>query len=64
MPSYEILKEELVERDCARAVRLLVDTRAGSEADYTLIAREIKVEYQNLDAVTMAFLNYYGTLRT
>lgn len=64
VPSYEILEEEPVERDCARAVRLLVDTRARSEADYTLIAREIKAEYQNLDAVTIAFLNYYGARRT
>ncbi len=63
VPSYKILQEEPVERDCARVVRSLVDTRARSEADYTLIAREIKVEYQDLDAVTMAFLYYYGVLR-
>jgi hypothetical protein len=62
VPSYEILQEELVERDCARAVRLLVDTRAGSEADYTLIAREIKAEYQNLDAVTVEFTDTMDTL--
>lgn len=62
VPSYEILQEEPVERDCARAVRLLVDTRAGSEADYTLIAREIKAEYHELDAVTVEFTDTTDTL--
>jgi hypothetical protein len=55
VPSYEVVDEAQIERDCIRAARLLVDTQARSQADYTLIARDIKSEYQDLDAVTIEF---------
>ena len=56
VPPYETLVEEPADsRGCARAVRLLVDTRADSEAGYSLIARDIKARYADLDAVTVEF---------
>lgn len=61
-PSYKVLDEAQIERDCIRAARLLVDTQARSEADYTLIARDIKSEYQDLDAVTVEFTDTTSTL--
>lgn len=57
---YEVLEEEPVERDCVRAVRLLVDTRADDEAGYTLIARDLKARYEDLDAVTVEFTDTSG----
>lgn len=57
---YEVLEEEPVERDCVKAVRLLVDTRADDEADYTLIARDLKAKYEDLDAVTVEFTDTSG----
>jgi hypothetical protein len=62
VPSYEVVDEAQIERDCIRAARLLVDTQARSEADYTLIARDIKSEYQDLDAVTVEFTDTTSTL--
>jgi hypothetical protein len=59
-PPYEVLEEERVERDCVRAVRLLVDTRADDEAGYTLIARDLKAKYEDLDAVTVEFTDTSG----
>jgi hypothetical protein len=59
-PPYEVLEEERVERDCVRAVRLLVDTRADDEAGYTLIARDFKAKYEDLDAVTVEFTDTSG----
>ncbi len=55
VPPYEILEEKPVESDCVRALRFLIDTPAASEADYTLIARELKHEYQDLDAASAEF---------
>ncbi len=60
VPPYEVLEEEPVERDCVRAVRLLVDTRADDEAGYTLIARDLKAKYEDLDAVTVEFTDTSG----
>ncbi len=60
VPPYEILEEKLVESDCVRAVRFLIDTPATSEADYTLIAREIKHEYQDFDAASAEFTDTAG----
>jgi hypothetical protein len=60
VPPYEVLEEERVERDCVRAVRLLVDTRADDEAGYTLIARDLKAKYEDLDAVTVEFTDTSG----
>ena len=60
VPPYEVLEEERVERDCVRAVRLLVDTRADDEAGYTLIARDLKAKYEDLDAITVEFTDTSG----
>jgi hypothetical protein len=60
MPPYRVLEEERVERDCVRAVRVLVDTRADDEAGYTLIARDLKARYEKLDAVTVEFTDTSG----
>jgi hypothetical protein len=54
-PEYEIFEEQPVERYGAKAAQLLVDTRARSEEDYDLIARDIKSEYAALDAVSVEF---------
>lgn len=55
VPEYGILEETRVERDGARAVRLLVDTRSRSEEDFTLIARDLKARYARLDAISVEF---------
>lgn len=55
VPEYEILEERPDERDGARAVRLLIDTRSRSQEDFTLIARDLKAHYSDLDAVSAEF---------
>ncbi len=62
VPEYEILEENPVERDGAEAVRLLVDTQARSEEDYTLITRDIKSRYAELDAASIEFTDTTGIL--
>jgi hypothetical protein len=62
VPAYEILEEKLVERDDAKAARLLVGTRARSEEDYTLITRDLKYRYAGLDALSVEFTDTRGTL--
>lgn len=59
-PPYEVLEKEPVRRDCVRALRLLVDTRAEGEAGYALIARDLKARYKDLDAVTVRFTDTTG----
>ena len=60
VPPYEVLEEEPVRRDCVRALRLLVDTRAEDAAGYALIARDLKARYRELDAVTVEFTDTSG----
>lgn len=55
VPEYEILEKSADERDGARAVRLLIDTRSRSESEFTLIARDLKARYADHDAVTVQF---------
>ena len=59
VPDYEILNltvdQERAGRQGARVAELLVDTRTKSEADYVLIARDIKARYSRYDAVTVEF---------
>lgn len=62
VPPYEVIEERPVDDDCIEAVRLLVDTRAGDKAGYTLIARDIKAKYAGLDAVTVQFTDTSGSL--
>jgi hypothetical protein len=61
-PEYEIVDEQPVDRYGAKAARLLVDTRARSEEDYALIARDIKSDYAALDAVSVEFTDTTDTL--
>jgi hypothetical protein len=55
VPDYEILEEKADGRDGARAVRLLIDTRAREEEEFVLIARDLKVRYSAYDAVSAQF---------
>jgi hypothetical protein len=66
VPDYRILETYKSERDGAHGATLTVDTRATTEADLTLIARDLKVRYADLDSVSVEFidskdfLNYRG----
>lgn len=60
VPPYTVLQKELVEQGCVEAVRLLVDTRATDKAGYVSIARDIKAEYEQLDAVSVEFTDTSG----
>jgi len=55
IPAYAILDREPADRDGAHAVRLLVDTRARTEADYEVIARDLKARYAGYDAISAEF---------
>jgi hypothetical protein len=61
VPAYEILEERPAERDGAKATRLLIDTRARSEEDHTLIVRDLKSKYSELDAVGIEFTDTTGS---
>jgi hypothetical protein len=66
VPDYQILETRRSERDGARGATLTVDTRVTTEVDLTLVARDIKARYANLDSVSVEFidsedfLNYRG----
>ena len=55
VPEYEVLEREPADRNGAHAVRLLVDTRARTEADYEVIARDLKARYAGYDAISVEF---------
>ena len=55
VPEYEILEERPAETEEARAVRVLVDTRARDKADYALISRDLKARYADYDAISAEF---------
>lgn len=57
MPDYEILQTDRSERDGARGAVLVVDTRATTERDLTLVARDIKARYAGLDSVSVEFID-------
>ena len=57
VPDYEILQTDREERDGARGAVLTVDTRATTERDLTLIARDIKARYADLDSVSVEFID-------
>ncbi|HET6661594.1 MAG TPA: hypothetical protein VFH16_16915 [Rubrobacter sp.] len=55
VPDYKVLDKSLDTRDGARAVRLLIDTRAREEEYFVLIARDLKSRYADYDAVSVQF---------
>lgn len=55
VPEYEVLQREVDRREGACGMRLLVDTKARSEADLTLITRDLKARYRDYDAVSAEF---------
>jgi hypothetical protein len=55
VPDYEVLEKSLDSRDGARAMRLLIDTRAREEEYFVLIARDLKSRYSDYDAVSVQF---------
>lgn len=56
-PEYEILERTDDEREGARGALLLVDTRSRNQEDLTLITRDVKARYGDLDAVTLRFID-------
>jgi len=67
VPGYEILERRRDDRDGARILRLLVDTRSRADADYELITRDVKARYAGYDLVSIEFtdserlLDYNGS---
>ena len=57
VPNYEILQTNRSERNGARGMTLVVDTRATTERDLTLVARDIKARYADLDSVSVEFID-------
>lgn len=62
VPRYEILEDKAVRAEDVRATRLLVDTEAGREDDYRLIAQDIKVRYAEYDAISVEFTDTQAAL--
>ncbi len=66
VPKYQILEEIPTGSDKARSAWLLVDTRSRSQADFTLITRDLKARYAGYDVVSVEFtdssvvLDYQG----
>ena len=57
VPDYEILQTDRNERDGVRGVTLIVDTRVTAERALTLVARDIKALYADLDSVSVEFID-------
>lgn len=57
VPEYEILQAQKSERNGARGATLVVDTRVTNERDLTLVARDIKARYADLDSVSVEFID-------
>jgi hypothetical protein len=55
VPNYRVLEKSPDTRDGARAMRLLIDTRAREEEYFVLIARDLKSRYSDYDAVSVQF---------
>ena len=62
VPEYEILERQPADRDGAHAVRLLVDSRSRTEADFEIIARDLKARYAGYDAVSVEFTDTHDVL--
>lgn len=52
VPGYSVIERREIRRDGVKAARLLVDTKAGDESGYELIARDIKHRFSDYDAVS------------
>jgi hypothetical protein len=63
VPGYEVLEERPDRRVGARGAWLLVDTRSRGEEAYTLIARDLKARYADLDAISVEFVDLSVALR-
>jgi hypothetical protein len=57
VPDYQILEMYRSKRNGAHGATLTVDTRAAKEVDLTLIARDIKARYADLDSVSVEFID-------
>jgi hypothetical protein len=57
VPDYQILEMYRSERNGAHGATLTVDTRAAKEVDLTLVARDIKARYADLDSVSVEFID-------
>jgi len=57
VPGYEVLQTQKSERNGAHGATLIVDTRATTERNLTLIARDIKARYADLDSVSVEFID-------
>ena len=57
VPDYQILEAYRNERNGAHGATLTVDTRATKEVDLTLVARDIKARYADLDSVSVEFID-------
>ena len=57
VPDYEILQTDKSERDGVRGAALIVDTRVTTERGLTLVARDIKARYADLDSVSVEFID-------
>ncbi len=66
VPDYEILETTPTESLGTRSAQLVVDTRARSRKDFTLITRDLKARYADYDVVSLEFtdtsqvLDYHG----
>ena len=57
VPDYEILQTERSARNGARGMTLVVDTRATTGQDLTLVTRDIKARYADFDSVSVEFID-------
>lgn len=62
VPKYEILQKKRNEVKGTCGAHLLIDTRARSEKDLTLITRDVKARYKDFDAVSIEFTDTTGAL--
>lgn len=52
VPEYNVIERREIQRDGVEALRLLVDTKTSTETGYELIARDLKAEHAEYDAVS------------
>jgi hypothetical protein len=57
VPDYQILETYRSQRNGAHGTTMTVDTRATTENDLTLVARDIKSRYAGRDSVSVEFID-------